>query len=415
MNYVYLIDCICASIVLFGIICLLIEQLIIKNNKIHPTKKTNSNMHFACLIPARYESKIIEELFKSIKDQSLKPSMEDVYVIVESKEDETCNIAKKYGITVLIRTNLNLKRKGYALDEAIKQIIASGKKYDAYFIIDADNILDSNFFYEMNKSYQEGYDIVIGYRNTKNGSKNVISASSTLTFSMINTIGNLSSNKTTGNVTISGTGFFIRGDFIDLWQGYPFHSLTEDYELTLYSILHEMTSFYNTNACFYDEQPTSLKQSMKQRSRWIKGYFEARKTYLKDLRQALKKKKNRKNYGSLFGSVLGVVPYIIMITGLILYLILSITNMLINQSIVKETVLRITIILISLYLFLLLFTFYMLKLEGKKLNLTKKAKIKAVFFNPIFLLTYIPCAIKCLLRKEISWDTIEHKETKITR
>lgn len=415
MNYVYLIDCVCGSIVFFGILSLLIEQLIIKNNKNHPTKKETSNMKFACLIPARYESEIIEELFKSIENQRLKPNMEDVYVIVESKEDETCNIAKKYGITTLIRTNLKLKRKGYALDEAIKQILASNKKYDAYFIIDADNILDYDFFYEMNKSYQEGYDIVVGYRNTKNGNKNLIAASSTLTFSMINTIGNLSSNKTTGNVTISGTGFFIRGEFIDSWQGYPFHSLTEDYELTLYSILNEMTSFYNTDAQFYDEQPTSFKQSFKQRVRWIKGYFEARKHYIKKLRQALKNKKDRKNYGSIFGSVVGVIPYLIMIIGLVLYLLLSITNMIIHQEIIKETVFRIIIILTITYLLLLLFTSYMLKLEGKKLNLTIKTKIEAVLFNPIFLLTYIPCAIKCLLVKEISWEKIEHKENKIMR
>lgn len=415
MKYIYLIDCICSIIILFGVICLLAIKLTSKKNHNSPTKKTTNNMNFACLIPARYESNIIEELFKSLAKQTLKPKMEDVYVIVESKEDATCAIAKKYGITVLVRTNLNLKRKGYALDEGIKQILASGKKYDAYFVIDADNILDSNFFYEMNKSYQEGYDIAIGYRNTKNGNKNLIAAASTLTFSMINTVGNLASNKTTGNVTLSGTGFFIRGEFIETWQGYPFHSLTEDYELTLYSILNEMTSFYNTKAEFYDEQPTTFNQSFKQRVRWIKGYFEARKTYIKKLRQNLMKKKDLRNYGSHFGSVLGVVPYIVMIVGLILYLILLLTNLFLNPNMLPTTILRIALILIIVYLTLLLFTSYMLKLETKKLNLTPKMKTKVVFFNPIFLLTYIPCAIKCHLVKNISWEKIDHKEKQIMR
>lgn len=425
MKFIYLTEIISIFIIIIGLIFLFIEQIISKKNNNHPTKKNKTTMKFACLIPARDESKIIENLFKSIENQTLKPNMEDVYVIVESLEDETCNIAKKYGITVLVRTNLNLKRKGYALDEGIKQILAKKKKYDAYFIFDADNILDKNFFYEMNKSYQEGYDIVIGYRNTKNGNKNVIAAASTLTFSMINTVGNIASNKTTGNVTISGTGFFIRGEFIELWQGYPFTSLTEDYELTLYSVLNQMTSFYNTKAEFYDEQPTTFKQSFNQRVRWIKGYFEARKLYIKKLKQELvkeklkKKKENenktRKNYGSLFGCVLGVIPFIIIIVGLITYFILSIINMIVYPNLISKILLRLGLVILIIYIILLLFTIYMLKLEGKKLNLTKKAKIKAVLFNPIFLMTYLPCAIKALFTKEVSWVKIEHKENKILR
>ena len=45
------------------------------------------------------------------------------------------------------------------------------------------------------------------------------------------------------------------------WQGFPFNTLTEDYELTLYSTLNNLTTTYNEKAIFYDEQPDSFKVS----------------------------------------------------------------------------------------------------------------------------------------------------------
>ena len=62
----------------------------------------------------------------------------------------------------------------------------------------------------MINSIEEGYDIGISYRNTKNGST-LVAASSALTFSMINTIGNQLKSKYTNNLTISGTGYYIKG------------------------------------------------------------------------------------------------------------------------------------------------------------------------------------------------------------
>ena len=43
------------------------------------------------------------------------------------------------------------------------------KDYDAYFIFDADNILEKDFIKNMIPIYYQGYDIGVGYRNIKNG------------------------------------------------------------------------------------------------------------------------------------------------------------------------------------------------------------------------------------------------------
>ena len=378
-----------------GIIVLILGNINIRKNKNY-LKTNNDEYNFCILIPARDESKVIEGLLKSI-EMSVK--MSDVYVIVEDIEDKTVDICKKYKANVILRTTKR-QRKGYALDEAIKQI----KEYNLYFIFDADNVVDKNFFKEMKKTYKQGYDIGVGYRNCKNGNDNVIAACSSLTFSMINTLGNDFRNKYNANIIVSGTGYYIKGSWIKKWQGFPFHTLTEDYELSLYSILNNMTSYYNDKAIFYDEQPTRFSQTIKQRVRWIKGYFTARKKYI----PLIVKKLRQPNYGSKYSVCLGVNAFIFIIVGIFIFVLKNIILLFIHYNFITLISL-ISIILLS-YIIMMFITIKMIKKD--KLDLSYKMKIKTIFYNPIYLTTYIYCALKALFTKNVSWDKIEHKVNK---
>ena len=100
----------------------------------------------AVLIPARDESKVIEGLLRSIQRQSYPVRAEDVYVILEKNEDPSRAIAEQYGNTVILRKDLNKQRKGYALNEAVQEILESGERYDLYFVFDADKILAKDYF-----------------------------------------------------------------------------------------------------------------------------------------------------------------------------------------------------------------------------------------------------------------------------
>ena len=400
-----LFDLICLCFIFMGILLLILGNVNIRKNKNLLKNDRVTNTNFAVLIPARDESLVIEGLLKSLKEQTIKFSMQDVYVIVETKEDKTVEICQKYDATVIIRTTKR-PRKGYALDEALKQI---KKEYDLYFIFDADNVLDKNYFKEMLETYKQGYDIGVGYRNCKNGNDNVIAACSSLTFSMINTLGNNFRNKYNVNSIISGTGFYIKGKWIKKWHGYPFCGLTEDYELSLYAILNDMTTYYNDKAIFYDEQPTKYKQTVKQRVRWIKGYFEARKKYVPLI--AEKMNKIESNYGSKYNVCIGVRPYIYIAIGVILYVIKSFMALITRNFNRSNSVLLIAIILVCVivivYIVMMIITIIMLKRD--KLNLSKKMKMKTILYNPIYLLTYVSCALKALFIKEVVWEKIEHK------
>lgn len=397
------------TLIFIGALMAGLVALIARKNNNKPKRRKDGH-NFCVLIPARYESKVIEGLLKSIKNQTHKVKMTDVYVVVESEKDETVNICKKYNATVFIRKELHLKRKGYALDEVVKYILSGKKRYDAYFIFDADNVLDKDYFKNMIPVFDKGYDLATGYRNCKNGNDSVVAASSALTFSLVNEVFNDNKNKQTRNITFSGTGFYIRGYLIEKWQGYPFHTLTEDYELSSYATLNNLTTYYNTKSVFYDEQPVKFKNTINQRIRWIRGYFDVRRMYQKKMLLSLDRKD--RNFGSKIDESFGIIPYIFMVVGLLVWFLsiifFIVYNLFLNKEILRTHVFELLIYFIILYLTLFIMTLVIVIIEGNKIDLSLKTKIKVLFYNPIFMISYVPCAIKALTAKEVKWTKVEH-------
>ena len=406
-----MITLICLVLIFIASYMLIKEYLVaLKGSRIKLTRNYN-DPSFAIIIPARDESLVISNLLDSIKRQSIKVNPKDIYIIVESREDKTVEIAKSRNINIVYRRDLTKKRKGYAIDDAVKKILKAKKHYDMYFIFDADNILDRNFFKEMIKSYKKGYDIGIGYRNTKNGNSNIYSAASSLTFSMINTFSNNYKVKHNLTLTVSGTGFYIKGEILEKLGGYPFNSLTEDYELSLYAVLNNLTSNYNTKAKYFDEQPTSYSVTIKQRTRWVKGYFVSRNKYYLLLKEKLKNKDD--NYPSVYITLVGVKPYILLVVSVILYLA-NLIYRIISNSIIKieitSLLLQFFVIILFIYLVLVIFTGVLLIKEKDNLRLNRKMKVKVLFYNPIFLASYVKCLYLALRSKDLTWEKIEHSD-----
>lgn len=357
----------------------------------------------AVLIPARDESKVIEGILRSIQRQSYPVRVEDVYVILESNDDPSRAIAEQYGNTVILRKDLSKQRKGYALNEAVQEILDNGQHYDLYFVFDADNILAKDYFERMLESYRQGYEMAIGYRAAKNANDNVISAVSSLTFSMINVLGNHKRKKLGANIIFSGTGCYVNGKLVEKWGGWPFHSLTEDYEMSLYAMVKNISTDYNERAVFYDEQPVEYAETVAQRTRWIKGYFTARKLYLPRMRELLKHNRPE-NFGSLMKELIGVKPIIVMLIGAILLVIdgLFVRSISLN---VDWLWLAVGVIML-VYIVLLLITIVMLRRERYKLR--QGLELGTILFNPIYLLTYVWCALKALFTKDVKWQKTKH-------
>ena len=145
---------------------------------------------------------------------------------------------------------------------------------------------------------------------------------------------------------------------------------------------------------FYDEQPTRYAQTVAQRVRWIKGYFGARKKYI----PAIKEKRDGVNVGSLRKEQIGVRPAILAVIGAFL-IVLGGMMVLSWRGEWGWALSVLGIAIVVLYLVLMGVTLHILRQE--KIDLSRRMKLKVIFFNPLYLVTYVPCAIEALLKREV--------------
>ena len=345
---------------------------------IKPKKKKlieNKSANYAILIPARDESKVIDNTLASIKKQN--KNMSNTYIIIESKKDPAYKIASDYGASVYVRKKGFIQTKGSAIDECIKDIFKNGKHYDLYFILDADNEIEANFIKNMLNYWKKGYEVASSYRNTSNP-RRWVSICSGLLFSAQNNMLNKYRKLFNQAITLCGSGFYIDGRIIDDLGGFPFYSLTEDFELLAYMEYNNISNIYAEDGVYYDEQPTNIKDSINQRTRWLKGIF------------SVTKKREKNLVISIFNAILSIIAIFLMVLAL---------ELLISYKFLG---------LLFIYIIMMLLTFIALIFDRGKINSNLYQKLKCIIFNPIFLLSYIICLLKVLFKRNIRWDKTEH-------
>ena len=92
-------------------------------------------------------------------------------------------------------------------------------------MFDADNVLDVNYFREMNKTFDSGAKASTSYRNSKNYDSNWISAGYAVWFLREAKFLNQARLTLNTSCAVSGTGFFIAADIIEKHGGWKWHLL----------------------------------------------------------------------------------------------------------------------------------------------------------------------------------------------
>lgn len=120
---------------------------------------------FVVLIPAYKEDNVIVESVKSLLNQEYPQNMLDIVVISDKMKEETNEILSQMPIK-LFMINPDESSKAYALNYAIEML--TGQKYHVIVILDADNIVESNFITEINDAFYSGAQAIQAHRTAKN-------------------------------------------------------------------------------------------------------------------------------------------------------------------------------------------------------------------------------------------------------
>ena len=360
---------------------------------------TNKKHKFMAIIPAHNEEMVVGNLIESLKQQNYPKELYDIYVIADNCTDSTAKVAKEAGAIVYERFDPDHKTKGYALQWFLKQKIEENADYDAFFVFDADNIVDKNFIVNMNKKLCQGEDVVQGYRDITNPTDNWITAGYALFYWTMHRLYHLARYNIGLSPLLNGTGFMVRFDVVKP-NGWETETLTEDIEFSLKRIIQGKKLGWATDAIVYDEQPTSFKQSWSQRSRWTVGHMQCIKRYTVELFNSVRKHKTLMNFDG-FLYIVGTTPM------LVITMLLLIVNCLMyagNAMSNFDFFINILNYLVPTLILPIAIALLVLILEKKPI----KPMIKGLLCYPLFMGTWIVINIKCLFKRETSWQKIDH-------
>ena len=375
-----------------------------------------SRLHrFAVIVSARNEEGVIGELLESLNRQNYPKELLDLYVVADNCTDDTAGVARRAGAFVYERFDQVHKGKGYAMDYLFRRLKEEGKDcYDGYFVFDADNLVDANFVAEMNRTFDQGYDAVTCYRNSKNFAANWISAGYSIWFLREARFLNFPRTLLGTNCHVSGTGFLVSARVIEDNGGWPFHLLTEDIQFSVDCAIQGKKIGYCDKAVVYDEQPTTFRQSWDQRLRWSKGFYQVDREYTLPL---LKGCFRRGRLGtSCYDMFVTVAPgmlltlLMILFNGVILAACLTQPAYLATR-IIHETVGFMGSAVWNFYVGLLFYGLITVLSEWRHIDAAPVQKLWYVLTFPIFMFTYIPISIAALVQK-VEWKPIYHTATK---
>ena len=359
---------------------------------------------FMMIIPAHNEEKVIKNLIESLHSLDYPKDKYDIFIIEDNCTDNTGKIAKEMGCKIYTRNDSKRKTKGYALNWFLAKVLEEKLEYDAFCVIDADNVVDKNFLNAMNRKLCQGETVIQGYKDIKNPADSWISSGYALFYWTQHRFYHLARYKVGLSPLMNGTGFCVKFDVIKE-TGWNTKTLTEDVEFSLINIANGNKLGWAADAIVYDEQPTSFKESWKQRTRWTKGHIQVFKYYTKDLAKGVAKNRTMASFDGLV--------YIMCVPVIVISVLLIIVNFImwaLQKMTFGKMLLSIGSMLFAGYMAFALSGILILIMDRRSL----KKMWKGILLYPLFMASWAILNFFCLFKKDVKWDKIEHvKDVKI--
>lgn len=130
----------------------------------HKKEILDKTHRFAVLIPGYKEDAVIVEVAKDAIKQQYPVDKFDVVIVADSFQTSTIETLKKLPVKV-IEVSFETSTKAKALNKAMDVL---GDNYDVALILDADNLMETDFLSKMNVAFNRGYKAVQGHRVAKN-------------------------------------------------------------------------------------------------------------------------------------------------------------------------------------------------------------------------------------------------------
>ena len=240
------------------------------------------NYSFLVLYPAYNEDRVIVSSVQQFVGQYYPYDCFHVAVISDHMQPETNDRLRKLPITLLtpvFEKSSKAKAMQYAMDQ-IKE------EYDYIVILDADNVVDSNFLERLNEVCALGYKAIQCHRCAKNNDSN-IAVLDGVSEEINNTIFRKAHNRIGLSSALIGSGMC----FNFKWFKENVYKLTtagEDRELEALLLMQGVYIHYEETIPVYDEKVSNKDNFQKQRLRWMTAQLQSLLRMLPNIPQAIK-------------------------------------------------------------------------------------------------------------------------------
>ena len=325
---------------------------------------------FAILVPAHNEELLILRLCESLLEINYPKDLYEIFIVADNCNDRTPEICGSFPVNVLTRNDPSRIGKGFAISWALNQIPLG--KFDAVFMVDADNVVDPHILQELNQMINQGELAIQCYNTVGNRGDSWF----TQLLFVSRTIGNLLYHHAKYKLGLSsylmGNGLCFTSTLLQE-KGWTAFSAGEDWEYYARLIEDKIKVGFAKNAKVFHQESRSLEQATSQRLRWSSGRFLVlRKFGFKLFWKGITKR----DFFTLDASLPFIFPnYSLQINLTILALILSIF--------LPSSDLKVFLLAMGLCLF---FGQVALFLAGVYLTKSYKDVFKAMLRAPFFLL-----------------------------
>ncbi len=218
----------------------------------------------AVLIPGYKEDDVIVEVAKDALFQDYPPELFDIVIIADSFLPETIVELRKLPIKV-IEVSFEKSTKSKALNKAMEQLDNS---YEIAVVLDADNVMATDFLTKIDASFEQNFMAVQGHRAAKN-----MNTSLAILDAVSEEINNhifRKGHRVLGlSSAIIGSGMAFRYDFFKelMLSVTAVGGFDKEIELKMLKAGHKIA--YLDDAYVYDEKVQKAEVFSNQRRRWL--------------------------------------------------------------------------------------------------------------------------------------------------
>lgn len=220
-------------------------------------------------IPAHNEAAQIKEVIETLQQQITE--RDRIIVIADNCHDNTAELARSTGVTVLERESLTERGKGYALDYAMQQIRLDPP--EVLVILDGDCLVEANAIKNITcKAIATGRPVQATYLMDQPENPNLKDEISMFSLKVKNLVRLLGLNHLGWHSLLTGSGMAFPWQLIEE-VSLAGSKTTDDMQLTVDLALNGSTPVFCQNALVMGRLMKD-RDAQSQRSRWEHGHLE---------------------------------------------------------------------------------------------------------------------------------------------